>query len=70
MCLLHETILNLQESLWKQKKKFRKYNNKMYKSDLERRLQYCLRNPQIACKAVHVVMYTVQYPWENLNKIK
>ncbi len=34
--------------------------------ELEPWLQYCLRNPQIACKAEHVLVYR----WENLKKKK
>ncbi len=33
-----------------------KYNNKGYLSELEHRLQYCLRNLRIACKAVQVAI--------------
>jgi hypothetical protein len=43
------TSLNTEE-------KFREYTNKVYLCELERRLQYCLRNLQIACKAVHVAI--------------
>jgi hypothetical protein len=32
------------------------YNNKMYLSELELRLQYCLRNLRIECKAVQVAI--------------
>jgi hypothetical protein len=32
------------------------YNNKVYVSELEPRLQYCLRNLQIACKAVQIAI--------------
>ncbi len=32
------------------------YNNKVYLPELEPRLQYCLRNLRIACKAVKVAI--------------
>jgi hypothetical protein len=32
------------------------YNNKVYLPELETRLQYCLRNLRIACKAVQVTI--------------
>ncbi len=37
-------------------RKIRKYNNTVYLSELDRSLQYCLRNLGIACKAVQVAM--------------
>ncbi len=45
---------NPQELPLKKEEKFRKQHNKMYLSELERRLQCCLRNLPIACKAVQV----------------
>jgi hypothetical protein len=37
-------------SFWKQKKNSESAERKKYLSELDRRLQYCLRNPRIACK--------------------
>jgi hypothetical protein len=44
------------KNLSKTEEKFRKYNNKVYLSELEHRLQYCLRNLRIARKAVQVAI--------------
>jgi hypothetical protein len=50
---IHEKSKSSRTSL-KTEEKFRKQHDKMYLSELERRLQCCLRKIPIACEAVQV----------------
>ncbi len=63
-CALHETSLYLSLKI---KEKLWKYRKKMFLSGLELRLQNCLRNLRIACKAVQVAMPLGQLKLEKLN---
>jgi hypothetical protein len=58
MCLLqYMKRTSIFKNFSENRRKIQKiYNNKVYLSELEPRLQYCLRNLRIACKAVQVAI--------------